>query len=124
MATHNILGHKGEDMAAEYLQAQGYCILERNWTNQGRKEIDIIATKDDIVVFVEVKTRKVGSATTPLSAVDGRKRHRIVLAADSYLKENRIDFCCRFDIVGIIYNDTDSRIEHIMDAFRASPKFY
>ena len=124
MAAHNDLGHKGEDMAAEYLQQNGYCILERNWTNMGRKELDIIATKDDVVVFVEVKTRRVGSATTPISAVNNRKQHRIVLAADSYLKANRIDFSCRFDVVCIVYDDFSSRIEHIEDAFRPRPKFY
>lgn len=111
-------------MAAEYLQEHGYCILERNWTNKGRKELDIIAMKDDIVIFVEVKTRRVGSATTPVSAVDARKQYRICLAADSYLKTNRIDFCCRFDIISIIYNDEASRIEHIEDAFRPRPKYY
>ena len=124
MAAHNDLGHKGEDMAAEYLQQKGYCILERNWTNKGRKELDIIATKDDVIVFVEVKTRRVGSATTPLSAVDARKQHRICLAADSYIKANRIDFSARFDVVGIIYDDNESRIEHIEDAFKVRPKFY
>ena len=124
MAKHNELGSKGEDMAAEYLQEHGYCILERNWTNKGRKELDIIATKDDIIVFVEVKTRRQGSVTTPLSAVDGRKQHRICLAADSFLKANRIDSCCRFDILCIIYNEEASRIEHIEDAFRPRPKYY
>ena len=124
MAAHNDLGHKGEDMAADYLQKEGYCILERNWTNKGRKEIDIIATKDDVIVFVEVKTRKVGSITTPISAVDVRKQHRIILAADSYLKAYRIDSRCRFDIISIIYNDEASKIEHIEDAFRVRPKFY
>lgn len=124
MAAHNNLGYRGEDMAAEYLQQQGYCILERNWKNKGRKEIDIIATKDDVAVFVQVKTRRAGSATTPLSAVDARKQHRICLAADSYLKANRIDFCSRFDVIGIIYDDNNSRIEHIEDAFRVRPKFY
>ena len=111
-------------MAVEYLQEQGYFILERNWTNKGRKELDIICTKDDIVVFVEVKTRRLGSVTTPLSAVDARKQHRICLAADSYLKTNRIDFCCRFDIICIIYNNEASRIEHIEDAFRPRMKYY
>lgn len=111
-------------MAAEYLQEQGYCVLERNWMNMGRKELDIIATKDDIVVFVEVKTRRPGSATTPLSAVDGRKQHRICLAADSYMKANRIDSCCRFDIICIVYNDEASRIEHIEEAFRPRPRYY
>ncbi len=124
MATHNDLGHRGEDMAAEYLQQHGYYILDRNWTNKGRKEIDIIALKDDIVVFVEVKTRKAGSLVTPIDAVDSRKQHRVCLAADSYLKTNRIDFRCRFDIIGIIYNEEASRIEHIEDAFRVRPKFY
>ena len=124
MAAHNDLGQKGEDMAAEYLQQEGYCVLERNWKNQGRKELDIIATKDDVVVFVEVKTRRVGSATAPLSAVNARKQHRICLAADSYIKANRIDFRCRFDIIGIVYDDEESRLEHIEDAFRVRPKFY
>lgn len=124
MAAHNDLGHKGEDMAAEYLRQNGYCILDRNWTNKGRKELDIIATKDDVVVFVEVKTRKVGSVTTPISAVDARKQHRIALAADSYLKANRIDFSYRFDVIGIIYNTDASRIEHYEDAFKVRPKFY
>ena len=107
-----------------YLQEQGYCILERNWTNKGRKEIDIIAIKDDVVVFVEVKTRKVGSASTPISAVNERKQRRIILAADSFVKACRIDYCCRFDVVGIIYDDDSSRIEHFVDAFRPRPKYY
>ena len=124
MAAHNDLGHKGEDMAAEYLQQEGYCILERNWTNKGRKEIDIIAIKDNIVVFVEVKTRRQGSLTTPVSAVDGRKQHRICLAADSYLRSYRIDSPCRFDIISIVYNDKASAVEHIIDAFRPRPKYY
>lgn len=124
MAAHNDLGHKGEDMAVEFLQGNGYCILNRNWTNKGHKEIDIIATKDDTVIFVEVKTRRLGSVTTPLSAVDNRKQHRICLAADSYMKTFRIDFPFRFDIICIIYNDKASRIEHIVDAFRPRPKYY
>jgi len=122
--TNKELGSAGEEIAANYLMRQGYRILHMNWRLKGGCEIDIVAFKDNALHFVEVKTRKVGSATTPISAVNSRKQHRIVLAADSYLKANHIDFYCRFDVVGIIYNDTDSRVEHIMDAFRASPKFY
>jgi len=124
MAAHNDLGHKGEDMAAEYLQQNGYCILNRNWTNKGRKEIDIIAIKDDVIVFVEVKTRRQGYLMSPVSAVDGRKQHRICLAADSYLKTYRIDYPYRFDIICIVYNDKASTVEHIIDAFRPRPKYY
>ena len=124
MAAHNDLGHKGEDMAAEYLQQEGYCILERNWMNKGRKELDIVATKDDVVVFVEVKTRRPGSATSPIEAVDIRKQRRICMAADSFMKSYRVDLPCRFDIVGIIYNDQSSRVEHIENAFRPRLKTY
>ena len=124
MAWNNELGHIGEDMAADFLQQNGYCILDRNWRNKGRKEIDIIAIKDDVVVFVEVKTLRQGSLTTPLSAVDGRKQHRICLAADSYLKTYRIDSRYRFDIICIVYNKKASSVEHIEDAFRPRPKYY
>ena len=124
MAWNNELGHIGEDMAADFLQQNGYCILDRNWRNKGRKEIDIIAIKDDVVVFVEVKTRRQGSLTTPLSAVDGRKQHRICQAADSYLKTYRIDSRYRFDIICIVYNNKASSVEHIEDAFRPRPKYY
>lgn len=124
MAVHNDLGHRGEDMAADYLQQKGYCILDKNWTNKGRKELDIVATKDDVIVFVEVKTRKVGSLTTPISAVDFRKQNCIILAADSYLKAHRIDFPFRFDIIAILYDDELSKIDHYEGAFRPRPRFY
>ena len=124
MAAHNDIGHKGEDMAADYLQQEGYCILERNWMNNGRKELDIVATKDDVIVFVEVKTRRQGSVTSPIDAVDARKQHRICLAADSFLKAFRVDLPCRFDVVCVIYNDKASRIEHVEDAFRPRLRTY
>ena len=56
MAESHNLGIKGEDLAAEHLKKSGYKILFRNW-KWGKNEIDIIAEKDDTVVFVEVKTR-------------------------------------------------------------------
>ena len=57
MAAHNELGKWGEDLAAEYLEKKGYTIVERDWKS-GRRDIDIIALDDDVVVFVEVKTRR------------------------------------------------------------------
>ena len=111
-------------MAADYLQQEGYCILERNWMNNGRKELDIVATKDDVIVFVEVKTRRQGSVTSPIDAVDARKQHRICLAADSFLKAFRVDLPCRFDVVCVIYNDKASRVEHVEDAFRPRLRTY
>ena len=56
MATHNDLGHWGEDLAAEYLQDKGYIILERDWKS-GHRDLDIIALDGDTVVFVEVSRK-------------------------------------------------------------------
>ena len=57
MAQHNEFGQISEDRAAAYLMARGYTIRNRNW-RVGHKEIDIIAQKDGVIVFIEVKTRK------------------------------------------------------------------
>ena len=56
MAQHNDFGAQGEDIAIDYLRRKGYVILDRNWRS-GHREIDIVARKDDTVVFVEVKAR-------------------------------------------------------------------
>ena len=52
MAEHNILGKEGEEMAAKYLENKGYTILDRDW-HCGHKDLDLVVTKDDMVVFVE-----------------------------------------------------------------------
>ena len=56
MAAHNELGKWGEEMAARYLLDNGYAIIERDWRYQ-RRDLDIIASKDGILIIVEVKTR-------------------------------------------------------------------
>lgn len=115
-STTNI-GREGEDMAAAYLQRMGYSILERNWHNKGRKELDIIALEGNTVVFVEVKTRKAYSLTSPFDAITAEKKHRLTLAADSYIRMNHLTFSCRFDVIGITGQGESARIEHIQNAF-------
>lgn len=56
MATHNVLGTKGEGIAKAYLEENGYEILDENWV-YGKAEIDLIAYKNGIMIFVEVKAR-------------------------------------------------------------------
>lgn len=120
MAEHNNTGKAGEERAAEYLIEKGYKILCRNWHNRGRKELDIVACKDNTLVFVEVKTRRAGSLSDPLAAVDGRKQHRLVLAADSFIRAKRIDMNARFDVIAI----TGTEIVHIENAFMPSISCY
>ena len=77
MAEHNDLGKEGEDEAVRYLTEKGYCILHRNW-RRGRNELDIIATKDGQLVFVEVKTRRNETYGHAEDAVNDRKIRTLV----------------------------------------------
>ena len=117
MAKHNILGKEGENYAAEYLDEQGYEILDRNWMC-GHKDLDIVASKDGTLVFVEVKTRSTMDWGDPEEAVNEKKIRNLVHAADAYIRYNRLDMDVRFDIISIIMDDTGFyRVEHIEQAF-------
>lgn len=116
MATHNILGKAGEDAAVAYLQQNGYTICDRNW-RKNHLELDIVATKDKNLVIVEVKTRSNTDYKEPQDAVDRRKIHHIVVAADAYIKHFGIDTPVRFDIVTVTGNIGNFQIEHIQEAF-------
>ena len=117
MAKHNELGKQGEEYAADYLEEQGYEILDRNWMC-GHKDLDIVATKDGTLVIVEVKTRSSMDWGDPEEAVNERKIKNIVWAADAYIRFKCLDMDVRFDIISIIMDDAgDYRVEHIKQAF-------
>ena len=98
MAIHNALGKAGEDAVAAYLEHNGYVIRDRNW-RKNRLELDIVATKDNGLIIVEVKTRSNTEYIKPQDAVNWQKIRRIVIAADAYVKHFRIDAPVRFDII-------------------------
>ena len=116
MAKHNDLGEKGERLAAKYLSENGYELLETNY-RFGRDEVDIIANKNNLIVFVEVKTRESNYLGEPEEAVNLSKQKRIIKVANHYIVENDLDNESRFDIFGIIINQKEEKINHIIDAF-------
>ena len=116
MADHNELGKKGEELAVEYLQQNGYKILDTNWTFQ-KAEIDIIATKENILTIVEVKTRSSLEFGLPQDFVNPKKIQLLVKAVNAYIDDREIDFEVRFDIVAIHKNKESFVIEHLIDAF-------
>ena len=116
MATHNDLGQWGEQTAAEYLERNGLRIVERNWRDRHR-DIDIVAIDADTLVFVEVKTRKKGSAMPGELSVDNDKIHSLTLAANSFVKRYSVNCNIRFDIIAICGGPGDYEIKHIEDAF-------
>ncbi|MDE6280111.1 MAG: YraN family protein [Paramuribaculum sp.] len=116
MAKHNTLGRWGEQIAREYLIADGYAIFAVD-KNMVFTDIDIVAMKDNEVAFVEVKTRR-ESSTDPEEVVDKRKRARMVRAADMLIRSYKLLHEPRYDI--IIVNgspETGHTVTHYPDAF-------
>jgi putative endonuclease len=116
MALHNLLGNKGEMLAARYLADKGFAVLEYNWRS-GHKEIDIIAKERDVLVFVEVKTRSSEAYGDVHEAVTPRKMRNVILAAEAYMESAKVDLPVRFDVVTVVPVGDTHRIEHIRDAF-------
>ena len=95
------IGALGEKIAAEYLTGLGYVIRERNFRLR-EGEIDIIAEKDDFLVFIEVRTRTSNSYGTPEESVTAKKKERLIALAEAYI-EDRVDLpsSWRIDVVAI-----------------------
>jgi putative endonuclease len=100
MAHHNLTGHTGEDLAAKYLSEKGYNILHRNWRH-ARWEVDIIADKNGILHFVEVKTRRSRKFGHPEEQVDDKKIQNLLNASEEYLYQNPQWKRIQFDILSI-----------------------
>ncbi len=115
-------GKLGEDFAAEYLLNLGYTVIMRNYhTCHG--EIDIIAGENDEIVFVEVKTRKTGSAIDAVEAVGYKKQNKIILTANDYMLKLDKEKYYRFDIIEVyLTGKRIDKINHIKSAFDCSSK--
>ncbi|MBI4947423.1 MAG: YraN family protein [Bacteroidetes bacterium] len=116
MAEHNQTGTKGEDIAASYLEKQGYALLEKNW-RFGHEEIDIIASNDSTLVIAEVKTRKSNHFGEPEEFVTRQKQKHLIKAANAYIEKKDLDLEVRFDIISILLSGSEQKIIHIEDAF-------
>ena len=116
MADHNDLGKLGEELAVDFLQQNGYDILETNWVFQ-KAEIDIIAQKENVLTVVEVKTRSSIEFGLPQDFVKPKKIQLLVKAVNEYVISNDLDLEIRFDIIAISKEGKEYVIEHIVDAF-------
>lgn len=110
------LGRAGEDAAAAWLESRGWRVLARRW-RAARREIDLVAEKDGVLAFVEVKTRRPGALAPAVTAVDARKRARIAAAAGAAADRWRAR-AYRFDVVAVTWEREGPTFEHFEDAFR------
>ena len=100
MAQHNITGNKGENLAATYLSGNGYVILHQNWRHS-HWEVDIIAEKDGVLHFIEVKTRLTKKFGNPEDAVSNKKIQNLINAAEEYLYQQPQWIRIQFNILSI-----------------------
>ena len=106
-------GLAGEKIAQKYLKDNGYKILENNYyTRNG--EIDIITSKDNYIIFVEVKTRTNVKYGKPSEAVNKTKKLHMKRSAAIFLKENNFSkFIIRFDVIEVYIINGKCEINHI-----------
>ena len=112
-----LTGNEGENRAASYLEAKGFEIIERNWrTNRG--EIDIIAYKNDTIVFVEVKTLPNGTSDMIQRELNYQKRQRIIKTSKRFLLNHRqySNSYVRYDVIVIDMPGLEP-VYHIENAF-------
>lgn len=116
MAEHNELGKLGEELACKYFLERGYSIIEKNW-RFGQDEIDLIVRDKDELVIVEVKTRISDFFENPQNAVTIRKQKFLIRAASNYMEKSGCELEVRFDIIAVIANKKEQRVDHIENAF-------
>ncbi len=116
MAQHNDLGKQGEEIAINYLTKNGYKIIKTNW-RFGKLEIDIIARINDILVFVEVKTRSADYWVEPEYTLTKKQQGFLIKAANAFIDMNYYDMEARFDVFSIVMHPKGHEIKHIDDAF-------
>lgn len=116
---NKILGRQGEQIAADYLLQHGYRICAQNF-RVPVGEIDIIASRSGLIVFVEVKTRRGLRCGTPAQSVTYYKQQKIIQTARWFLRQRHLgeECLCRFDVIEVYARtEGDWEVRHIPGAF-------
>lgn len=112
------VGARGEAAVARHFETLGLTIEARNWRCRVG-ELDLVASADGLVVFVEVRTVTTDFLGSPIETISTAKQARVARAADAYLQKRVADYdSIRFDVVGVhLRRLQPPRIEHVPNAF-------
>ncbi len=115
-----VFGDAGEEAAARHLEAGGYRIVARKHRCP-RGEVDLVAERGELLVFVEVRTRATAAFGSPAETVTPAKQRKVIAAARDFLALHRgAGRGIRFDVVSVVDHPSGVRVEHIPGAFDAS----
>ena len=118
IAPHHRTGRRGEEAAYFYLRTLGYTMVARNFRSpRCRGEIDLIGWEDDVLCFVEVKTRTTRDVKTGVAAVDRHKRREVAAVVREYLRRLPPSCQWRFDVVSVYY-ETSKASQPQIEVFR------
>jgi putative endonuclease len=119
MTARQKLGALGERTAADFLVKSGYRIVAQNHRCR-RGEVDLVAERGELLVFVEVRTRVTAAFGGPAETVSGAKQRRVVAAARDYLARRRgPERGVRFDVVAVTDGPQGPSLQHFENAFDA-----
>lgn len=110
------LGKRGEDIAAKWLVKNGYSVLERRWRWR-HMEIDIVASKEGLLVIVEVKSRSSATYAEPDETLSKYQQRCLFDITEHYMETKKTDMEVRYDLIMVIDHGDSHSIEHIEDAF-------
>ena len=114
--TNKAIGKHGENLAKDFLKSKGFEILETNYRYSRLAEIDIIACKNNVLHFVEVKTRTQNFFGSPLEAISHAKLKQIYLCAKYYLQNSSKRYNkIQIDAIGILLNSNENKINFVED---------
>ncbi len=112
MKISNPLGRKGEEIAANYLKKSGFKIIDRNFRARNT-ELDIVAVYNNILVFIEVKTRSSDKFGTPLEQIAYFKLRSLIKAAEFYkFTHKNLPEQMRIDAISVQFNSKEPIVEH------------
>ncbi|MFL5576275.1 MAG: YraN family protein [Gemmatimonadaceae bacterium] len=113
-----LLGETGERVAARWLKRRGWEIVAWRFRS-GHRDIDLIAEREGLVAFVEVKTRRTERFGGPVGAVGWRKQRELTRSALVWMDRfGRAGSAYRFDVIGVIMQGAAVRVRHVEDAFQ------
>ena len=117
LTEHLEVGVRGEDLAERAFLEMEFVICERNWRGGGG-ELDLVCTQGELVVFVEVRTRRSRFLQSPTMTINGPKQARLARAASAWLMGQAGSYpVIRFDVIAVLIEPDGVRLEHVENAF-------
>jgi putative endonuclease len=111
-------GLQGERVAERWLQARGWRVVQRRYRS-GHRDIDLVAQRDQLVAFVEVKARTGVDFGDPVEAVNWKKRNELIRSAWTWIdRHGRPGEAYRFDVIGVLVSGPRVRVRHVENAFQ------